>query len=429
MTVVSSIQNPKWGAPSPTSGQASAADAPLIAPPPVSAPQAAPAPAPAPALAPLAGTPQPQSLFYGSLPARPPEQSINVDQGLINSAAAQSSGPGPVSPVTADRVATIDPSAAAPQAPRGLVQAAGYTAAGATGTTWGVEDDQTVAGNVRQIVDEDGPLMQQAATRARQGMVGRGLINSSMAISAGQAALYDAAMPMAQQDAQTRATAGRYNADVGNATSQFSATAQNQASQFGAGAQNDASRANAAATNSLQSQSLDQAQDARVRNAAATNEAQARDAGMAQQSAMAAYEVQAKRSSEQYASAVQIAMRNADAGGKLQLQQIDAQTRERVMAMEAEYKGRMQTSASMQQSFQAMNDSINRIMLSTDLEAGPKQEAINNTVELYNQALQAQQTISGLDLGSIVVGSIKAPQAAPQAPSPATPYGEPVGGN
>lgn len=80
-------------------------------------------------------------------------------------------------------------------------------------TPWSVTKDQTVAGNVESILANDSPLMQQARTRALQQMAGRGLINSSLAESAAQSSMIDAANAMAQADAATKAKAAGYNVD------------------------------------------------------------------------------------------------------------------------------------------------------------------------------------------------------------------------
>src|SRR3990167_22650 len=61
----------------------------------------------------------------------------------------------------------------------------------------------TVQGQVEGIIAKDSPLMQLAGTRAKQAANSRGLLNSSMAVQAGEAAVIDAAMPMATQDANT----------------------------------------------------------------------------------------------------------------------------------------------------------------------------------------------------------------------------------
>lgn len=63
----------------------------------------------------------------------------------------------------------------------------------------------TVQGQVESIIKKDSPLMEMARTRAAQGANSRGLLNSSMAVQAGEAAVIDAAMPMASQDASTYA--------------------------------------------------------------------------------------------------------------------------------------------------------------------------------------------------------------------------------
>lgn len=61
----------------------------------------------------------------------------------------------------------------------------------------------TVQGQVESIIAKDSPLMQLHGTRAKQAANSRGLLNSSMAVQAGEAAVIDAAMPMASQDAAT----------------------------------------------------------------------------------------------------------------------------------------------------------------------------------------------------------------------------------
>lgn len=80
-------------------------------------------------------------------------------------------------------------------------------------TPWNVSKDQTVAGNIESLIANDGPLMQQARTRAAQQMSARGLINSSLAASAADSAMYDVANTIAQSDAATRAKAAGYNVD------------------------------------------------------------------------------------------------------------------------------------------------------------------------------------------------------------------------
>lgn len=90
-----------------------------------------------------------------------------------------------------------------------------------------VDPSKTVAGGVEKLIREDSPLMQQATARAMAKMNERGLLNSSQAISAGQAAVLDAATPIAAQDAQNatqlaiagqQAATQKYTADLSSNT-------------------------------------------------------------------------------------------------------------------------------------------------------------------------------------------------------------------
>lgn len=83
--------------------------------------------------------------------------------------------------------------------------------------TMEVTPNMTVAGQVKGLIDSNSPLMQQAQAKSAEAANARGLINSSMGVQAGQAALYDAALPIATQDASTYATAGQFNAQQQNA--------------------------------------------------------------------------------------------------------------------------------------------------------------------------------------------------------------------
>lgn len=101
-----------------------------------------------------------------------------------------------------------------------------------------VQANETMQGQLQQILSDDNPLLQRARARAAAGMQSRGLSNSTMAIGASEGAMYDVAMPIAQQDASTYAQAGLANQQVGNQTQQFNATQFNEGSMFNAGETN-----------------------------------------------------------------------------------------------------------------------------------------------------------------------------------------------
>lgn len=77
-------------------------------------------------------------------------------------------------------------------------------------------ETDTVQGQLEKILNEDSPLMRRARAMALARMAGRGLLNSSLATTAGYAAMIDKALPIAQQDAQTYFKQGLTNQDYRN---------------------------------------------------------------------------------------------------------------------------------------------------------------------------------------------------------------------
>lgn len=94
--------------------------------------------------------------------------------------------------------------------------------------TWNVTPDQTVEGRIQSILATNNPIIQSARTRALETANGRGLLNSSMAVQAGEQAAQQAALPIAQADAATAAKAASYNADEPNQVALKNVDAQNQ---------------------------------------------------------------------------------------------------------------------------------------------------------------------------------------------------------
>jgi hypothetical protein len=119
--------------------------------------------------------------------------------------------------------------------------ASGYNPAKvADPSQWTVDGQQTVAGQVQNLISENSPLIEQARTNAKQQMNARGLVNSAMGVSAGETAAYSAALPIAQADAATYAKAAGYNTDQLNQKNLQDAQFTNAAGQFNAAAINDA---------------------------------------------------------------------------------------------------------------------------------------------------------------------------------------------
>ena len=63
--------------------------------------------------------------------------------------------------------------------------------------------DRTVSGQLQTLLGAESPYIERARTRAKQYANRRGVMNSSIAAGAGEAAAIDAALPIASQDADT----------------------------------------------------------------------------------------------------------------------------------------------------------------------------------------------------------------------------------
>lgn len=83
-------------------------------------------------------------------------------------------------------------------------------------TTYAPSDNALVSKQLGSLLSKDSDYMARARTRAAQSSQSRGLRNSSIAASAGEAAAIDAAMPIAQADAAATFTADRDNAAARN---------------------------------------------------------------------------------------------------------------------------------------------------------------------------------------------------------------------
>ncbi len=149
---------------------------------------------------------------------------------------------------------------------------------------------ETVAGQVAGIINQNSPLMQQARAGAMSAANDRGLINSSLAVGAGQNAVLNAATPIATSDANVYGNAANTNVNTANANAQALAAARN--------AQN------------LQAQSL------------------AQDTAKAQLSANTQLALQAAQNATSEKNA------SLSAGSQLALGQLDAETKQNIAGMQ-----------------------------------------------------------------------------------------------
>jgi hypothetical protein len=97
---------------------------------------------------------------------------------------------------------------------------------------------ETVSGQLDTLLGQDSPYLQRARAGAVQTANSRGLLNSSMAAGAGEAAAIDAALPIASADASVYGTASRDNQTAKNTAFGLNADALNKSSIETAGAAN-----------------------------------------------------------------------------------------------------------------------------------------------------------------------------------------------
>lgn len=232
------------------------------------------------------------------------------------------------------------------------------TAAKAGATSWQVGAPQTVAGQIKDIVDANSPLMQQAETGAKQAANTRGLLNTSMAVGAGHEAVLRTALPIAQQDASTFANAGQYNAEAANTTSRFNAGNEQQVGLIKAEAANQASQFGAQQKNAL---AIAQAQ-----LAADTNRL------------------------------------NAQQVNTMVINQLDQANKIQLADIQATYSNQMQANQGAANLFNQTMAAINNIQQSTTMDEATKQASTDQQVQLLKAGLSLQGAVANLDLSSVL---------------------------
>lgn len=278
-------------------------------------------------------------------------------------------------------------------------------------TDWNVQPNETVRQQLQDLIAEDSPLLQQARARALQTANARGLLNSSMAMTAADAALYDTALPIAQQDASTYADAGRFNADSRNTFAR-----DNNAFVRDAYMADFNVRANDWAAErdfDRQYAMLDrQSQLQLERDAIQQGYTSARD------KALNDYQVERDSTANDY----QTARDKADAALRLQLAQMDAASRAASIQPDTTMaRAQMQIEADNRSALNNLRaeyaDKVFRINTS-DLSTEKADRAIADLATTYNPQLSALATQLGYNPESWIIKVAPASSAAAPAPVP-----------
>lgn len=230
--------------------------------------------------------------------------------------------------------------------------AVGYNPVG-----FSVDKNQTVAGQVDSLIAKDSPLMQQATTRAMQRSNASGLLHSSSAVGAGEAALIGAALPIAQQDAST------YNAAHTNTQN-----ATNAALNFGAQATNTASGQNAQLGTSVS-----------MANAESAN----------------------KALQDSFQSKSNYGLATLDANTKISLSNLDTATKVKITTMENQNRQFLQANQGASSMFsQTMTEIANLYQNHPEIPGEAKDAQRDQLLNMLQEGLRQQGDVAGLNLGS-----------------------------
>jgi hypothetical protein len=225
--------------------------------------------------------------------------------------------------------------------------AATANASTANAATRTLDNNELMSTQVNKIIAQDDPLMQQAATTAKQAANGRGLLNSSMAIQAGQAAVMDRAMPIAQYDAGANTNVLATNQANTQQTNVFNAGQTQDVNKFNANNQQQNSQFNASEANKT-------------------------------------------------------SIVNASESNKVLAQMMDAQNKMQLADIEASYKVLMQSEASAMTLYQQSVKNISEILMNPDLTAEAKTAAVANQNALLQTGMQIVGKMSGLNLDELL---------------------------
>jgi hypothetical protein len=240
--------------------------------------------------------------------------------------------------------------------------------------------DSKVSDQLNNLLDENSRYLQSARARSNQAANARGLINSSIGVGAGESAAINAALPIAQQDAQTSFSAQQLNQSADNTFKLDD--------------------------NKFQQQDYFQSRDAAFANAADENQfGRTLDLQNNQQEFQGAQSAAERLQRENLLNkelGFQGDQAKLNRDLQLNLQQIDATTRQNLAGIEADYKTLLQTSANSQELFRETTKNIAAIQLNEKLDAAAKKVLVEEQEAMLKNAMVLQGALSKLNLGELV---------------------------
>jgi hypothetical protein len=292
-----------------------------------------------------------------------------------------------------------------------------------------VTQNETVQGQMANLMSYNNPLMQRATTRASQAANARGLLNTSMGIQAGQEAALSAALPIAQADAAAYQKQGMANqgyanqfglADqsFGNTKALSDQTFQQQTGTgvYGTGliASNVAAQKDLAAQQQAHLSAeglLDRAQQTTLQDDAQTQQTAVQKAGHTQQSTLQednqTNQIQLQNDQQSHTTALETARNNLtssegdlDRTHKEVLAALDKDNRAELLEIEASFNSLNQASRSSSNIYSGYLGAVKEIQALPDLTAAQKTAAITS---IFNETISSIEVIKSFDKASLKV--------------------------
>ncbi len=302
------------------------------------------------------------------------------------------------------------------------------------------EDEDTVEGRVARIIKNDSPLQQLARTSAAQVANRRGVMNSAMAVSAGERAVIESALPIAQQDAQTSIQVRLANNANQIQAAQFNATGINQLKGITAQADANSRLQKERGDIDLQLATADAAMrerllvrqgeiDAQLRandNAAQMErqkQAQTYETGALEQRANIDSRLQSERAAQdltrqEAAFQQERQLTEQRAILETQLQELRGEQSMSLADLEFQHRNVLQASTNVAGYMAEFTNSLSQIMAS-DVPLAQKQQLIDQQMKIGETNLALMSAIHNLDLRGVL---IPAPNTGSNTSTPTTPY-------
>ena len=293
------------------------------------------------------------------------------------------------------------------------------------------QNTDTVEGRLNSIIDKNSALQQSAATRANEQMASRGLVNSSMAVGAGQKAVIDSALPIATSDAAAMQGVKSSNAQAANAASALGATgAQQQQAitrqgEVQAGLQESQGKIQAGLQEGqgiIQSrlqqergqietalQTADTASKVDLQARAAVIDKQLQELKGAQEATLSAQNAAQAQAQAKLAGEIELSNQTAlkTLGGQLDI---------KLETLKGNYQALITSTQSAANMYAQTSASISAILAAPKIGMSSKQQIINQEINLLQTGLQTIGNANNVDFGNLLTFTNTGAPTAPPLP-------------